>query len=323
MRRTRSFKFFTIGFTQIAIIFPFLVAAPGYFTGIFTLGVLMQIVTIFNWQRYQVPALVVRELVSGLGQRSFWRATGFQQTRRLRARVARRAPVDKHSRTFGDARRAHAHRARSRDRLAGRSTAADPCRTQDRSGRAVRSNGSVRKRQVDALPCACRSLAVCARPIGCSVGQHCVSSATSVRAAWEPTPGGDVYHRGREGVSGNRVQFRQALKNVGLEEHEQLLDVTANWAQRLSGGELQRLALARALVNAPDWLFLDEALSALGEAAGASLLDLLRHQLPTTQIVLITHSKALAARYERRATIDHDALVLEQTEHAAGSLELI
>jgi putative ATP-binding cassette transporter len=89
MTRTKALNFFTIGFTQIAIIFPLIVAAPGYFTGIFTLGVLMQIVTIFgnvqgafSWFVGSYPDIVT------------WRATvqrlsGFQaavETARTRAR---------------------------------------------------------------------------------------------------------------------------------------------------------------------------------------------------------------------------------------------
>jgi putative ATP-binding cassette transporter len=58
----------------------------------------------------------------------------------------------------------------------------------------------------------------------------------------------------------------------------------------LSGGELQRLSLARALIQKPQWLFLDEATSSLDKQAEAQLLQLLRTRLPETAIIIIAHS---------------------------------
>ena len=68
----------------------------------------------------------------------------------------------------------------------------------------------------------------------------------------------------------------------------------------LSGGEQQRLAFARALVDRPDWLFLDEATAALPEAAQSDLYRLVRERLPGTTLVSIGHRDSLAAFHERR-----------------------
>lgn len=99
---------------------------------------------------------------------------------------------------------------------------------------------------------------------------------------------------------------RETLEGVGLASLVPQLDVVNNWTQLLSGGELQRLALARALVNRPDWLFMDEALSAVDEANATALLDLVQRRLPATQIVLITHSKVIADAFHRRARVEPD-----------------
>src|SRR6185436_6152891 len=56
---------------------------------------------------------------------------------------------------------------------------------------------------------------------------------------------------------------RDALAAVGLQHLSSDLAREENWAQLLSGGEQQRLAMARALLNKPDWLFMDEPTAAL------------------------------------------------------------
>jgi len=56
--------------------------------------------------------------------------------------------------------------------------------------------------------------------------------------------------------------LRAWLEVVGLTELAGRLDEAAHWALQLSPGEQQRIAFARALVQKPEWLFLDEATSA-------------------------------------------------------------
>ncbi len=74
-----------------------------------------------------------------------------------------------------------------------------------------------------------------------------------------------------------------ALDQVGLSRAAE--DSTAG----LSGGEQQRLMLARLLVHRPDWAFLDEATSALDAEAEAALLGRLRQELPNTTFVVVAH----------------------------------
>ena len=70
-------------------------------------------------------------------------------------------------------------------------------------------------------------------------------------------------------------EIRKALVDVRLANLAESLDREETWSQRLSGGEQQRIALARALLTRPDWLFLDESTSALDEKLEAELYGIL------------------------------------------------
>lgn len=91
----------------------------------------------------------------------------------------------------------------------------------------------------------------------------------------------------------DRSVLVDALDDVGLAHRSD--DTT----EGLSGGELQRLALARLLAHRPDWAVLDEATSALDGAAEKRLLSLLRTKLPDTAFIVISHRDPAALGPQR------------------------
>ena len=93
---------------------------------------------------------------------------------------------------------------------------------------------------------------------------------------------------------------RRTLGLVGLAHFASELERSENWAQVLSGGEQQRLAFARALLTKPNWLFLDEATAALPETDQDRLYRLLRDELPDTTLVSVGHRDSLAAHHQKR-----------------------
>ncbi len=95
-------------------------------------------------------------------------------------------------------------------------------------------------------------------------------------------------------------QIVEVLKACRLEELTTRLNETDNWSMRLSPGEQQRLAIARALLNRPDWLFLDEATAALDQDTEAYLYQLLRERLPDATLISIAHRAHVAAHHRRR-----------------------
>ena len=106
-----------------------------------------------------------------------------------------------------------------------------------------------------------------------------------------------------------------ALADADLSHLAPFLDQEdENWVLRLSGGEQQRLAIARALVVKPDWLFLDEATASLDPETEGRMYAVLKRRLPGTTIVSIAHNPAVAAFHKRRLVLDGAAGTLVAAE---------
>jgi putative ATP-binding cassette transporter len=100
------------------------------------------------------------------------------------------------------------------------------------------------------------------------------------------------------------AEARAALASVGLSALSQRLDENSHWAQTLSLGEQQRLAIARALLIKPDWLFLDEATSATDEEEEVALYRIVADTLRSTTVISIGHRGSLEAYHPRVITVD-------------------
>lgn len=96
-----------------------------------------------------------------------------------------------------------------------------------------------------------------------------------------------------EASTASDAEIVDALEAARLGHLAERLDEEAHWSNVLSGGEQQRLAVARALVFKPDWLFLDEATASLDEANEAAVYRVLQERLPRTTLVSIGHRPSL------------------------------
>jgi len=107
-------------------------------------------------------------------------------------------------------------------------------------------------------------------------------------------------------------QIRDVLGAVDLVKLVPQLDEEAHWNRMLSLGEQQRLGLARALLHAPQFLFLDEATASVDEPSEARLYRLIADRLPDTTVVSIGHRSTLQVFHQRSAVLasegDHFAL---------------
>lgn len=108
-------------------------------------------------------------------------------------------------------------------------------------------------------------------------------------------------------------EIGQALEDVGLAQLFAQIDQRDAWGLRLSGGEQQRLAIARALLIRPEWLFMDEATASLDQESEAELLRIVRERLPNTTVISIAHRPAVAEM--------HDAhFVVVRNGHLKGTI---
>ncbi len=102
-------------------------------------------------------------------------------------------------------------------------------------------------------------------------------------------------------------EARALLARVGLEQR------VNHYPRQLSGGEQQRVAMARAFITAPDILFADEPTGNLDAATGQKVIDLLFeiNRERGTTLVLVTHDTQLADRCQRRLELNGGCLVTQ------------
>jgi vitamin B12/bleomycin/antimicrobial peptide transport system ATP-binding/permease protein len=102
-------------------------------------------------------------------------------------------------------------------------------------------------------------------------------------------------------------QIVQILQALSLEKLASKLAVVEPWHAMLSPGEQQRLAIGRAVLNQPKWLFLDEATSALSESAELDMYKLMMEKIPQATLVSIAHRASVDQFHRQKFEIDVQA----------------
>lgn len=100
------------------------------------------------------------------------------------------------------------------------------------------------------------------------------------------------------------AEIQAAMEKVKLGHLADRLDEVDLWGQRLSGGEQQRLQIARALLAKPDWLFLDEATASLDEKLESEIYAVIKRELPQTSVVSIGHRSTLREMHEELVVME-------------------
>lgn len=99
-------------------------------------------------------------------------------------------------------------------------------------------------------------------------------------------------------------EIHSALDKVGLGHLGEKIEDEAPWDHTLSGGEKQRLAFARLLLNSPDIIVLDEATSALDDKTQDNIMQMMIDELPDATILSVAHRVELEAFHRRKITLE-------------------
>jgi putative ATP-binding cassette transporter len=292
MRRTKALNWFINGFAQVANIFPFLVASPRYFAGEIQLGGLFQTAQAFG----QVQD-AMSWFINVYTDLAAWKATVDRLSSfRMAMDEIGQAPGG------GIERRPAGEPAIGVENLSvelpGGTTLLDRVGLRLKPGVPTYisgPSGSGKSTLFRALagiwPYGSGRVTV---PAGAEIlflpQKPYLPIGTLRHAVSYPSPDGKFAD----------AAIAEALRDAQLPQLADRLDEEGHWAQTLSPGEQQRLAIARALLHAPAWLFLDEATSALDAETEAGVYRVLREKLPRTTIVSIAHRPGIAEFHERK-----------------------
>ena len=293
MRRRKRLTFLTAGYSQVALIFPFIVVSPIYFFGSLTLGGLMQIVSAFGQVQSALSFFVSAYTAIADWKAVLNRLSGFEASIDWAEGLDRTAPrvgflTDGGKALLVEELAVGLPNGQEIVRLAGFSI--EPGERVLVTGPSGAGKTSLFRALGGVWPFGSGSIRV---PQGASVlvlPQRPYMPLGTLRGAL-------AYPAPQDAFSSEEID--EVLNAVGLGAFHDQLDETAYWADKLSGGEQQRLSIARALLQKPHWLFLDEATAALDEGSEAELYRLLIERLPGTAIVSIGHRSSLVQFHAR------------------------
>lgn len=301
MQRRKKMSWFSSGYGQIAIIFPFLVAAPRYFAGQIKLGDLMQTASAFD----KVQG-ALSWFINAYAQLADWKATVDRLTSFQAAMASMQTANRDEPGIRGDTAAGSDVTAENVElRLPNGAPLVAPFSLTLQAGRSVLITGPSGSGKSTLFRALARlwpfGQGVVRLPQGKRVlflPQKPYLIIGSLRAQLSYPDAPHTY---------SDALLKQALIDCDLPQLIERLDEEQHWAQQLSGGEQQRIAFARALLQKPDWLFMDEATASMDEAAEARLYGLLRTRLPHTTVISIGHRATLAQFHHQRLTIQHQA----------------
>lgn len=294
MRYTKRLTTATAGYSQVAIVFPILVAAPRYFSGAIQLGGLMQISSAFG----QVQG-ALSWFVDSYGSIANWKASvdrlltfhrALDETHaeaehpagiRIEESPADTIASDDLDINLPDGSRLLTHAAFNltpgeRVLLTGPSGSGKSTLFRSIAGIWPFGSGKI------CLPAGAKLMFLPQKPY--------IPIGTLREAVSYPAEAGSFSDK----------TIGKILEDVRLAPFAHRLEESRNWSLAMSLGEQQRLAVARALLHRPKWLFLDEATASLDEALESHLYALIAERLPGTTIMSIAHRPNVAAYHDRR-----------------------
>ena len=294
MSRQKKLTFLTAGYSQAAVVFPYIMVSPAYFAGKVQLGGLMQTANAFG----QVQG-ALSVFVNVYRQLAEWRAvverlSGFDHSIAVAHEAAVKppvitvAPTDANAVSFKDL----------SVRLPNGVPLINATDVSIKLGERVLVSGPSGAGKSTLF----RALAG-VWPFGegtISIPKNARMMMLPQRPYFPIAPLAAAVAYPAESGQFDAAKVAELIGAVGLPALVPRIEEEAHWNRMLSLGEQQRLGIARALLYAPNFLFLDEATASLDEPSEAALYRLLDQRLPQATIVSIGHRATLAAFHRRR-----------------------
>lgn len=300
VQKQKQLVWFTSFFGQAAVVFPFIIAAPRFFSGAIQLGDLMQIASAFG----QVQGSL-SWLVDNYPDLATWHAT----TQRLTGFEA----------SLAQAGQAAAGQGGALQVQPGPAVAAQALQVALPQGRSLLDGASLRVAPGDSVLISgasgsgkstlLRALAGI-WPYACGRVERPQDAMFLAQRPYFPDgPLRDALAYPEAPSRYTDAELRHALADALLPELAERLDEPGAWNAVLSGGEQQRLALARVLLKRPAWVFADEATSALDGPAERRLYQRLRQLVAQRggALVSVAHRDSVRAFHHTRWTLDEAA----------------
>ncbi len=297
MRRQKRLTWFTAGYSQAAIIFPFIVAAPHYFRGEILLGGLVQTATAFGQVQDSLSFIVSSYTDIAEWRSVVERLVGFERAlERVRSQAANGDGIVRTDEATPRLalKGVEIDLPDGQPLVAGVNLSLGPGDTALLGGPSGVGKSTLLRAIAGIWPFGRGEIRVPREARILFLPQKPYLPIGTLRDVVSyPMPAGGV----------DDATLREALEAVGLPERAGRLDEAGHWALQLSPGEQQRIAFARALVQKPDWLFLDEATSAVDEATEARLYRLVRQRLPGTALFSVGHRRSLRPFHSRQLAV--------------------
>lgn len=297
MRCQKRLTWFTSGYAQAAVIFPYVVVAPRYFSGAIQLGGLMQTASAFRQVQESLSWFIDFYVKLAEWRATVDRLTGFHQAvQATRAALHQPTPIVRSTAPGNSLSCDHLNLTRPQDGAA--LLTADitiPAGARVLISGASGSGKSTLFRAIAGLwPFGCGRITLPAGARLLFLPQKPYLPIAALRDV-VTYPGGTMVQ--------DDALLRDTLRTCGLPALAEDLDRVAHWEQCLSPGEQQRIAFARALLLRPDWLFLDEATSALDSHWETTLYHLVRDRLPETTMLSIGHRASLTVFHTQHLVV--------------------
>jgi len=300
MSRQKKLTFLTAGYGQVSSVFPFVVVSPAYFAGAIQLGGLMQTSSAFGSVQGALSFFVTAYRSLAEWRAVIERLAGFDESianakaAAINPPVITLAPSEARIVSFKDLSVRLPHSAPlvtasglsiklgERVLVSGPSGAGKSTLFRALAGVWPFGSGTI------TVPKNARMMILPQRP-------YFPIAPLAAAVAYPAEPG-----------SFDAGKVAELITAVGLPALASRIEEEAHWNRMLSIGEQQRLGIARALLYAPDYLFLDEATASLDEPGETALYQLLNRRLPDATIVSIGHRATLAAFHKRRLAFNRE-----------------